>query len=339
MKMKQIIKKTIRKIGLEVLSRAYWEKLLQDNAQLRERVAFLEAERKRLSYFSSVDFPVHFHEEHGACFLKNEGEHAAKVLICSIPKCGTYFIAEILKGLGFGDTQVHLWQDFIHDYRGQEVEEKRSDVLPKQFQVPLNESLSLIMPGQYGLGHFAYSAENERLFQDFKVVHVHRNLRAACVSMMRFACELKPQSHWFLQGDWKNQTNKKDMFLEYMTAHGGKYFDWVEPVVQWINKPDILSLSYEALTSEGVVARGARIQELARFLNLNHSGKGIHQVAEIAAKTTTMTSSGKPSRWQDYWGSEVETVFQKLGFLELNQKLGYDKSLAADNSGPLSRAA
>ena len=322
---KLMLKNIANKFGVAPIGLKYLKQILTINAELIIKEKEYESLRNKLAHLSEKGLTFYYDQNHGPSFELNKGKNQNKVLICSIPKCGTYFAAEILKNRGFIDTNVQLWQDFIHDYRGQTVENKRADILPKQIDICLSESLELIQPGQFSLGHFPYSPENKKLFDTFKVIYVYRNLRNSCVSMMRFADELKPESHWFLKGDWQQHQDKKIKFLEFLKIHGERYFNWINPITEWFNKPYLLSVSYEDLSgTTGIPAQNTIYSKLNDFLELESNMVLDGSLATNAIKTKTMTSTGQPSNWENYWTDEIECVFKRLGFYDLNKSLGYD---------------
>ena len=322
---KLMLKNIANKFGVAPIVLKYLKQILTINAELIIKEKEYESLRNKLAHLSEKGLTFYYDQNHGPSFELNKGKNQNKVLICSIPKCGTYFAAEILKNRGFIDTNVQLWQDFIHDYRGQTVENKRADILPKQIDICLSESLELIQPGQFSLGHFPYSPENKKLFDTFKVIYVYRNLRNSCVSMMRFADELKPESHWFLKGDWQQHQDKKIKFLEFLKIHGERYFNWINPITEWFNKPYLLSVSYEDLSgTTGIPAQNTIYSKLNDFLELESNMVLDGSLATNAIKTKTMTSTGQPSNWENYWTDEIECVFKRLGFYDLNKSLGYD---------------
>jgi len=322
---KLMLKNIASKFGVAPIGIKYLKQILTINAELIIKEQKYESLRNKLANLSEKGLTFYYDQNHGPSFELNKGKNQNKVLICSIPKCGTYFAAEILKNRGFVDTNVQLWQDFIHDYRGQTVENKRADILPKQIDICLSESLELIQPGQFSLGHFPYSPENKKLFESFKVIYVYRNLRNSCVSMMRFADELKPESHWFLKGDWQQHQDKKIKFLEFLKIHGERYFNWINPITEWFNKPYLLSVSYEDLSgTTGIPAQNTIYSELNDFLELESNMVLDGSLATNAIKTKTMTSTGQPSNYENYWSDETESIFKKLGFYDLNKSLGYD---------------
>lgn len=326
---KLMIKSLANKFGIAPVRLEYLKTLLKKNGELAEILKIKEQDhtshRNKLAHLSEKGLAFHYHPIHGPSFQLNEGKNQNKVLICSIPKCGTYFAAEILKTFGFIDTNVQLWQDFLHDYRGQTVENKRADILPKQIDICLRESLELICPGQFSVGHFPYTPENKKLFENFKVVYVYRNLRNSCVSMMRFADELKPESHWFLKGEWQQHQDKKTKFLEFLKTHGEMYFNWIKPITEWFGRAYLLNVSYEDLCgANGKPIQNRTYLKLGDFLDLEANTSPDGSIAATAANTKTMTSTGQPSNYENYWSDETESLFKKQGFYELNQSLGYE---------------
>jgi hypothetical protein len=120
-------------------------------------------------------------------------------------------------------------------------------------------------------------------------------------------------------------SRQKTKFLEFLKIHGERYFKWIQPVTEWFNKPNLFSVSYENLSGTiGVASQKSIYSKLNNFLELDNQNLLDGSYDMTAINTKTMTSTGKPSNWKNYWSDETESVLKKSGFYQLNQNLGYD---------------
>ncbi len=109
-----------------------------------------------------------------------------RVLVVSIPKAGTYLVAEVLKALGYRSTGMHLAEAAYSDYNGAGLDEARRN--PGRFarSEPLSRSLVRIAAGQFAVGHLPCKEEIVRATASFKRIYLTRELRTALISYMRF---------------------------------------------------------------------------------------------------------------------------------------------------------
>src|SRR5580700_5477984 len=82
-----------------------------------------------------------------------------RVIVVSIPKSGTYLVAEFLKALGYRWTGMHLAELAYTDYSGSALEDARRD--PGRFarSEPLSISLERIHAGDFAVGHLPFKAD------------------------------------------------------------------------------------------------------------------------------------------------------------------------------------
>jgi hypothetical protein len=88
---------------------------------------------------------------------------------------------------------------------------------------------------------------------------------------------------------------------------------------------DLLTVSYEDLSGTNGISIQNRIYlKLNNFLEVESNTFLDGSTATNATNTKTMTSTGRPSNYENYWSDETESIFKKIGFYELNKSLGYD---------------
>ena len=100
-----------------------------------------------------------------------------KLYIFTIPKAGTYFLAELMSRLGWVDSGLHIAEDHYLDNKRQPMAIAASLALSTEHQRPYYQSLEQVRAGQLCFGHM-----NPMLFfrphpGDFAVLGCRRRLR------------------------------------------------------------------------------------------------------------------------------------------------------------------
>ena len=119
-----------------------------------------------------------------------------------MPKAGTYFIAECSRRLGCEPTHLHLDHTVVWDYRQRTIEEIRADSFRYMVKMSLEQSLRLVRPGQFAVGHVECRDETKQWLRGFKKILIYRDLRDALISQMRFpeGYQLRRRLHDRLEG-------------------------------------------------------------------------------------------------------------------------------------------
>ncbi|MHC5829191.1 MAG: hypothetical protein ACYT04_78090, partial [Nostoc sp.] len=99
------------------------------------------------------NFPVFISDNYYPLAWHRKGQTLHKVFITSIPKSGTYLYSLLLKSMGVEQTNMHLSEMGFCDYRISTPKQARENYLKLTVNIPLNESLKLIYPGQFAVGH------------------------------------------------------------------------------------------------------------------------------------------------------------------------------------------
>jgi hypothetical protein len=249
-----------------------------------------------------------------------------RVIVVSIPKSGTYLVAEVLKALGFGWTGMHLAESAYTDYRGSNLDDARRD--PGRFlrSDPLNKSLERIGAGEFAVGHLPFKPDVVEAIGPFKRLYATRDLRTALISYMRFMQSTgrlgARHLAWYSVVDPRK---KCELFLQTSAPSLLKRF--YEGMVGWSNEDAassqprrrLLPVRFEELTSEPAQAVRV-IESIAAFLGIpDCNARGIRRSSRNAE---TITKSDGLTRLDDYWSPQAEKCFLEIGGAELNAALG-----------------
>lgn len=121
----------------------------------------------------------------GRLLAKPEEGEGAPVAVLSIPKAGTYLLAQLLSQVGLVDTELHLSNFSLTDYRGMSVEAKRQPGY-REFDVGIAISAGLIADGQFAVGHIKPQFGGRSALKGFRRIFLKRELAAATLSHLRF---------------------------------------------------------------------------------------------------------------------------------------------------------
>jgi hypothetical protein len=278
-----------------------------------------------LSRLAGCPLPFYLDAESTPCAVAKVGIVPHRVMAVSIPKAGTYLLAEVLAAFGCEWTKLHLAPDSVEDYRGRTFEEIRAGGSRSVIYAPLWQTSLLIRPGQFGVGHLDCDAENKRILAEFKKIFIYRELRDALISQMRFQVEASRRGEEV--GGWKDLPDGPRRMEGFLAdpAASSYMLSRIRKMSNWLGESDVYCLSFETLYGD----RGAECQErtlrgLHEFLEVPIPLQNPRDsMAQVLGKPTR-TWSGKRSAKQRYWDGRVEDQFRRLGGVELNAAFGYE---------------
>jgi Sulfotransferase domain len=240
-----------------------------------------------------------------------------RVIVVSIPKSGTYLVAELLKALGYRWTGMHLAETAYTDYGGSALDQARQD--PGRFarSEPLSASLNRIHAGEFAVGHLPFKDDVVEATRPFKRLFVTRDLRVALISYMRFMQSTgrlgARHLAWYSIPDLRQRCQ---VFLRTSAPYMLKRF--YEGMAGWSKLADTLHVRFEDLTNDAVAATRT-IESVATYLGVPKCDA--HEVLRTSLATETITKSDGLTRLEDYWSAEAEARFIEIGGLELNARL------------------
>ncbi len=238
-----------------------------------------------------------------------------RVLVVSIPKSGTYLIAAFLRELGLVDTGVHINDDGFYDYRGRTISEMVSEYRQFRKILPLPKTMELVRAGQFAVGHLVWAPEALAATAGSSIIFAKRELRSAMVSMMRFLSRPGRGGDWA----WKTIEEPRVRFLEFLHDRGPELLSWIESMAGWEAQPEVFTVRFEDLV------QGSRehAQALAAKAGIELPPDRAAGMLERVLGQPTKTWSGGISQTAACWSDAAESLFRKLGGIELNRRLGY----------------
>jgi hypothetical protein len=258
-----------------------------------------------------------------------------RVVVCSVPKSGTYLVGELLKEMGFTDARLHLGSEASTNYQGSSLEDAR--LRPEEFAVytPLPKLLESIPDGHYAVGHLG--VEHAPLLAGFAVLFCCRDLRDVVVSFSRWTHRT---GRW-QYGDqtWRALPDGPARVLGFLEKEHERLHRTILPIAGWTDA-DVTRVRFEDLLGDAGSARQSELlEEIARRVGDARRAPELLPLLERATRAETLTRSEQRSSAAASWSDELECLFRRQGFAKVNRRLGYSDrgQLAALRSAILGR--
>ncbi len=276
--------------------------------------------RELIDRMTALGFAPRFLPDGTPCAVEEQGACPHRVFVASIPKAGTYLLAEALAALGVRPTRLHIDVGAVSDYRDFR---KGSYLWDYQFNMTVDDALRLVQPGQFAVGHLPSSDEIRRPLAGFRIVFALRELRHAFVSWARFVVAESMDRQ--VAEAARQLPDGPDRVLLVLTrlAHG-----WLVPVCRamlgWYTDPGVLPVRFEDLVGQNGPDTQAEIAgRLAAHLGLPIPTPQAVAVVRGCIGRDTLTFSGSRSDLSTHWDDRLEDWFRSVGGADLNRELGY----------------
>lgn len=293
----------------------------------------LEAEEKeqaelkdRLSIVAGKSLQVYLSEKMQPLANNRIGKSDQRILICSIPKSGTYLYTRLLELLGIEPTRLHLMTTHIVDYRYWSTDTINKDYNKTFIDIPIKDSVKLIEPGQFAASHIECTPQTRDVLKNFRILFLFREMRDVVVSHMRWATA----NNWGSEKTniWRNMPEGPGKMLAYFDDLGEFFFQSrCYPVLKWMKQPGVLALSFEQIYGDyGKEKQSDTLVQILRHCNFDDTGIEKEELLTSLIGTQTETWSGSRTQREKYWSEEVERKFVELGGQDINEKLGFNRT-------------
>lgn len=288
----------------------------------------VEQSRRQLAPAAGLPLPVYLTDDFRPAAQRAQGASPHRVIVCSIPKAGTYMVDRLLELLGCVPSRLHLSRTILTDYRFATVREARENYERLLADVALESAVELHLPGQFSVGHIPCTEDTRQVLANVKKLFVYRNLRDGLVSFLRFLASTGREGQ--ATRAWKDLPAGPDQMLRFLDASGQNYFNMALPMIDWLDEPSAFQIDFETLYGdEGKDEQQSLIERLHGFLDLPGEAPDIDTLRPSLIGSPTMTWSGGRVSRETYWNDEVEQRFIAFGGLAANQRLGYEAASAA----------
>ena len=306
------------------------DQLLQAVAPVVETLLSQEclSQPVRTAILNTADRPFVFEmdEKGHLCFTTLSGKRPEKAFVNSLPKAGTYFLGEILSELGWRNSDIHMSPFSLTDYRGRSLDEKLSKARQLSYPIGFDASVQFLKPGQFSVGHIAFSGRNRKLLNNFKVLLAVRRWRDCLASFMYFEAKriaLDPKRFAAEKSAWVSGETPQEKFIGYLEVFGEQQTRLAKTLVPWVDQDGVFPVKFEEIVGEfGKDAQDKCVTLLLKYLGIEPTDDAKKVVLDCV-DTPTLTFSGGRSGADDLWSPEAQKLFQSFGGPSIEKRFGY----------------
>lgn len=252
----------------------------------------------------------------------DSGSGTHRIAVISVPKAGTYMLARFLSHVGYVDSELHVAEFLLTDYRGLSTEQKRGAAFRERvFQVPIGVSAGLVAEGQFAVGHLPCTPYVRSSLQGFRKIFMYRNLIDAIFSRLRFRIDSgrEPRST-----PWVTMPPGPEQALAYLADVGRQRLHaGLTPLLDWLDEPGVIPIAYEHLVGDqGQHESDTCIARLAEAVGIPlEFAASVFTTRVLGHPTPTL--SGRRTEAAVYLDKRVEAILGEWGIADLNARLGY----------------
>ncbi len=312
--------------ALRTAAKALLGRRALDSIRARAAAVDIEHSMTGLDIAQRAGVPVFLDADMHPRWTLKRGRVDHRVFLTTIPKAGTYMMAKMLPRFGVADCGVHVMQHGIVDHRFAPERLRRHYPAAVGLPIELNDAIRLIAPGQFAFGHVGLrNAEMRALFADFKIVMMYRNLRDVYASLIRYSQEIRQDTDSVHQAALFH-ADLQSLLAWDLDREGPHRLIGFRHLSAWRQEPNVLALRYEDVVGDFGRERQMEVmRELRAFLSADVGDAGLADILNTVIGQPTVTKTERRTVATEHWTEEVERLFQRIGFPDLNRELGYDE--------------
>lgn len=243
-----------------------------------------------------------------------------RVMVLSMPKAGTYLMAEVLRLVGLEPSHLHLNDSSYDDYSKLTLDEGRAHPELARIAMGPLDALKKIQPGQFAVGHLGYSQVLELALQEFRIIFLCRDPRTALVSFVRFLVDSgRAESR---DVSWRSIEDQKLRLQRFLEMDGDVHLHRYRELLPWASHPAVFHLKFEDLVGDGNPSQIQRIEELFRWLGLTPE-LGTRELLDQAKSMETVTKASGCSQLDGWWSDAAHFWWLSRGGELLAREYGY----------------
>jgi hypothetical protein len=273
---------------------------------------------------SEAQLSLFLDQKRRLCTWPIAGPHHTKVAAISIPKAGTYLVANLLERLGFQSSRIHASLGHTEDYRNFGI----AHIAAAYRVVDISYSSRLVLPGQYMPTHIERNLASRVALADFAKLFIRRELRQTLVSAFRELLRYRDKEQYAHILSESGLTELGDdtekAFAAWLSARGDQSYRAYLDVIGWFHDSEVTQLAFEDIVGDmGAVAQLSALESIARACGLAPTTESLRSALSQSVWSDSMTFSGQRSSLDGFWSPNAEERFSSFGFAELNRQLGY----------------
>ncbi|NDY89915.1 hypothetical protein [Ideonella livida] len=259
---------------------------------------------------------------------------ASKLYVFTLPKAGTYFLAELASRLGWYHSGIHLGEDHYLDTAAQSLAENAHNPSAVRRQQPFTRTLAELPAGALCVGHMPPLYFNRPHQAEVAVLACRRHPREALVSefidfrfrrddeLVRWIHPRTVPDHLAAFTLYLRQHGPvmADIVATWVAYHQLRQSSWyvrTRPIGEYAAVDFETLMGADPLPALRTIARafGQRLDD-ANLLDL-------HARAKAADNKTKAVGQRFPIPREALWTPQAEAAYQDLGMPELARLLGY----------------
>jgi len=247
-----------------------------------------------------------------------------KIYIYTIPKAGTYYTAEVLSQLGFGNTGIH-------------VESFRSCLMTLELDMDTNRE----KPGKAQNFVNAIDVVDNAPDNSFLFGHCPLHLLASAFSEVKFLCCYRHPRQTLFSEFWDFRFRRTDIdwlspqaipddrraFVTYLERHSPVQYEisaTFTDLAESVQNPHRKSRNPERfilVSFDDLRYNPQMIAEVGKHLGKSVSIKEAHAIIQRVQVTETKTKANYDRQPESFWTPEAETAYARAGFPELERRM------------------
>lgn len=247
-----------------------------------------------------------------------------KIFVITLPKAGTYLIAEILKKMGF-EQSAHISTHDIIDLKITDLDTLRAN--PDVYVKPttFTRALEVVKPNHFAVGHIPCQEPIKEALLGWKKIFAYRNMRDIVISAVRYYSKIKHPRYDDLEKAFyfKSLPMGEEKIALWMQLWGEEHVLLAKEMAPWLVDPSVMSVRFESLIGvNGSDHQLKSVKQIATHVGKELADEEAAKIITDSIATTTSTSTGKLSDYKEWWTPNLETIYTEMGFREVKSMVG-----------------
>ncbi|MDD9897779.1 MAG: sulfotransferase domain-containing protein [Candidatus Melainabacteria bacterium] len=230
------------------------------------------------------------------------------ILLTTIPKAGTYFLAEILSEIGAKNRHLHVAKNHAENLLrfGEEV----NKFTPSKAKLPLklDQALYTVQAGEFVFGHIAKPLLNDFALENFKIIYSYRDHKEA----------MQAEFYWFreIRRDMQEEFTRhsdlsaQDHFIKYLEIFGPTRVRLFKFLDMWKDEDGVTQIDFNQFRSDKAYAQ-KKIIEIGNDIGIPVDEARAAEILETCLNKDTKTKV-KRNKSISLWNDEAEKIYAKL---------------------------
>lgn len=236
-----------------------------------------------------------------------------KIYVNTIPKSGTYFMAEFLEGLGYRNTGLHVAYDHVLRTKDHSLRVNVETPSKTAEKCPYRDAISGLAPGDVAFGHFPVALRPLR-FPDLFFVCCYRHPRKTLMSEFVDFRFRRKDVGWIAPDEIADD---RAAFVTYLRHQGPVQMEKWQDLLRaaWLVRlhwPGFSRRRYFFCNFDDMIAGEAPATRLAIALGADPSRVPAALSTALAAETKTKATDLNLDR-NAFWSDEAEVAYRALG--------------------------